>query len=167
MANKHLYLLRHAQTLERQGDQADIDRELTTIGLQNSTRMGINFMNKDYHFDMIITSSANRALRTSHLIAEQIKYDTDKVFINDQVYDASVRNILSVVNNFKEDWTRVLLVGHNPTISYLGEYLGNSDIGDMTTCGVLHIKFNDLKWSSVGEDTGIVQSYEYPDLLNF
>ncbi len=62
---KKLYLLRHARTLEKTGEQKDIDRELNSIGLQNSTRMGINFNNKKEEFDIIITSPAMRAKTTA------------------------------------------------------------------------------------------------------
>ena len=146
---KHLYLLRHARTLEKTGDQRDIDRELNSIGLQNSTRMGINFNNKKSEFDIIITSSAVRAKTTASLIAEQIGYNTSKIHINPEIYEASIRSLLKVVNQLKDEWDTVLIVGHNPSVTYLAEYLTRAEIGDMTTCGVVNIKFEIESWSEV------------------
>lgn len=164
---KTLYLLRHARAADRLSGQKDIERELDSIGLQNSTRMGMNFSNKTLQFDMIISSPAERAKQTASLIAEQIKYNTDKIHYNDEIYEASVRTLLQVVNRFKDEWNNVLLVGHNPSISYLAEYLTRSELGDMTTCGVARIEFNLESWTEVSEGNGELINYEHPDLLNF
>ncbi len=164
---KNLYLLRHARSDEKQSDQQDIERELNATGLQNATRMGMNFSRKPVQFDIIISSSANRALTTASLIAEQIKYDTKRIHQNPEIYEASVRTLLQVVNQLKEEWDSVLIVGHNPSITYLSEYITKSEIGNMTTCGVVHIKFAKLKWEEVSEGIGQMVSYEHPDFLNF
>ena len=164
---KSLYLLRHARSLEKQNDQEDIDRGLTSIGLQNSTRMGINFAKKKIVFDIIICSPAVRAKTTAELVAEQLKYDTGKIHYNPEIYDASVRTLLEVVNKSKNEWKTVLLVGHNPSVSYLAEYVTRAEIGDLTTCGVVKIDLNIKSWEEVSEGNGKFVSYEYPDLLNF
>lgn len=164
---KTLFLARHAQASERQSGETDAERQLNSKGLQNSTRMGMNFSNKDVQFDIIISSPAMRALTTATLIAEQLKYDTSKIHVNPEIYEASVRTLLQVVNQLKDEWNTVLLVGHNPTISYLAEYLTKWEIGDLTTCGVVQIELHVEKWDMMSEGTGTFISYEYPDLLNF
>lgn len=164
---KTLFLIRHADALEKQPGQQDIDRDLSAKGLQNSTRMGMNLNNKELPFDIIITSPAQRALTTASLIAEQIRYDTSRIHINQEIYDASVRTLLQVVNQLKDEWNNVLLIAHNPTVTYLAEYLTKSEIGNMTTCGIVTIKFDVDQWALVSEGSGEMVSYEYPDLLNF
>lgn len=164
---KELYLLRHAQAHERSSGQEDFDRELNSTGLQNATRMGMNLKNSEVQFDMIISSPAIRALTTASLIAEQLKYDTDRIHKNDEIYEASVRTFLSIINNLKEEWQCVLITGHNPAITYLVEYISKAEIGNMTTCGVCHIQFDGITWAEVSEGTGTLASYEYPDLLEF
>ena len=165
--SKTLFLLRHAMASERSGDQKDFDRELNSVGLQNSTRMGLNFTNKSFNFDIIISSPAVRASQTANLIAEQLKYETSKIHYNEEIYEASVRTLLQVINKMKDDWNTVLLVGHNPAISYLSEYLTNQEVGNITTCGVVQIKFDLDSWQEVSEHTGDFVNYEYPDQLNF
>lgn len=164
---KTLYLLRHARAMDKASEQKDIDRELNSIGLQNSTRMGINFSKKNEEFDIIITSPALRAQTTASLIAEQIAYNTTKIHTNDEIYEASIRSLLKVVNQLKDEWNSVLIVGHNPSFTYLAEYLTREEIGDMTTCGVVKIEFKIDSWTEVSEGLGKLISYEYPDLLNF
>ncbi|MEQ8925709.1 MAG: histidine phosphatase family protein [Fulvivirga sp.] len=165
--NKNLYLLRHAKASEKLTDQQDFDRTLDSQGLQNATRMGINLLNKKVQIDIIITSPAVRALSTASLVAEQIKYDTNRIHQNQELYEASTRSLLQVVNQLKDEWNTVLLVGHNPAHTYLAEYLTKSEIGNITTCGLAHIVFKNLGWNEISEGTGQLKSYEYPDLLNF
>lgn len=164
---KNLYLLRHARADEKLIDQHDQDRQLNSVGLQNATRMGINFSKKQVQFDIIISSPAIRAISTASLVAEQIKYEPARIHQNSEIYEASIRSLLQVINNFKEEWDVVLLVGHNPSITYLAEYITKHDIGDVTTCGVVNIEFNKMKWEEVSEGTGTFKEYEFPDQLNF
>ncbi len=165
--SKNLYLLRHARALEKASDQKDFDRELDPTGMQNATRMGINLAEQELDLDIIISSPAVRALSTATHVAEQIHYDPDRIHTNENIYEASVRTLLQTINHFKEDWENVLLVGHNPSISYLAEYLTNYEIGNMAPCGFVQITLKVKKWEEVSEATGTFGKYEYPDLLNF
>ncbi len=164
---REIYLIRHAQTIEKQGDQKDIERDLTSVGLQNATRMGINFKNKKVAPDIIISSPATRAFTTARLMAEQINYEDTRIHLNDEIYNASIRTLLQVINQLKDQWQKVMIIGHNPSVSYLVEYLTGDEVGDMSTCGVAHMKFKVKLWSDIGEKTGSLVTYEYPDLLNF
>lgn len=164
---KNLYILRHAQSDEKMSDQQDFDRTLNSTGLQNATKMGINFHQKEVQFDIIISSPAIRALSTASLIAEQVKYDPSRIHQNSEIYEASIRTLLRVVNQLKEEWKSVLLVGHNPSTTYLAEYITKSEIGNMTTCGVAQLSFNKMSWEEISEGNGELVGYEYPDLLNF
>lgn len=165
--DRNLYVLRHARANEKMSDQQDIDRTLNSTGLQNATRMGMNFFKKGCQFDIIISSPAIRAIYTASLIAEQLKYETNRIHQNAELYEASIRTLLRVVNQLKDEWKSVLIVGHNPSVTYLAEYITKAEIGDMTTCGVAHIQFNNMNWEEVSEGNGNLISYEYPDLLNF
>ena len=167
MSELNLYLLRHAKTLEREGNQLDFDRELHPIGLQNATRMGIFLKDSTPNFDFIISSPAVRAKKTIELIAEQIKIDTNSIHYNDDIYEASVRNLLQTINSFKSNWKTVMLVGHNPALSYLAEYLTGEAIGSLTTCGLVHLKFKNVDWNMVTEKSGYFVSYYFPESLNF
>ena len=164
---KNIYLLRHAQADEKMSEEADLDRALNATGLQNATKMGINFHKKAVVFDIIISSPAVRALATATLVAEQVKYDSNRIHQNSEIYEACIRTLLKVVNQLKEEWSTVLLVGHNPSITYLAEYISKAEIGNMTTCGVAQLSFDNMTWEEISEGNGHLTSYEYTSLLNF
>jgi phosphohistidine phosphatase SixA len=50
---------------------------------------------------------------------------------------ASVRTFLQAVNQLKSEWEHVMMVGHNPIITYLGEYLSDEIVGDLPTGAVI------------------------------
>ncbi|MCA6073285.1 SixA phosphatase family protein [Fulvivirga sedimenti] len=165
--SKSLFLLRHGRAMEKLSGQKDIERELDSIGLQNASRMGMKLQNDKTRFDIIISSPASRALNTASLIAEQLGYDPGRIHINDELYEASVRTLLQVVNNLKDEWESVLLVAHNPAISYLAEYISDAETGTMETCGLVNIDFETAHWEEISQGHGKFISYIYPDLLNF
>ena len=153
--------------MDKAGGQKDIERTLNAIGLQNASRMGMKLKEEAYAFDIILSSPADRALTTATLIAEQVGYDPARIHINEEIYEASVRTLLQTVNNFKNEWSSVLLVGHNPSVSYLAEYISDGEVGSVATCGMVHLTFDTDNWMEVSQGSGKFDSYIYPDLLNF
>jgi phosphohistidine phosphatase len=165
--SKSLFLLRHGRASEKVSGQKDIDRSLDAVGLQNSSRMGMKLKEDQIRFDIILSSPAERAMNTATLIAEQVGYDPSRIHVNEDIYEASVRSLLNTVNHFKNSWETVLLVGHNPSISYLTEYISNGEVGTIETCGLVEVSFDIDSWEEVGEHSGSLKNYVHPDLLNF
>jgi phosphohistidine phosphatase len=83
-----------------------------------------------------------------------MKSDTNKIIWEEELYEASVRTFLEVINELQVEWKNVIMVGHNPTISYLAEYITGSDIGDLSTCSVVQIDFSLKSWAEVSEGNG-------------
>lgn len=164
--SKSLFLLRHGQAMDKLPDQRDIDRNLDPVGLQNASRMGMKLHQDQRKFDIILCSTAARALTTATLVSEQIGYDPGRIHKNEEIFDASVRTLLQVVNNLKESWESVLIVGHNPSMSYLAEYFSDAEVGNLATCGLAQFSF-ELPWAEISEGNGKFIDYVYPELLNF
>lgn len=77
----------------------------------------------------IITSGAERARTTAQLVAERISFSPDNILVEDDLYSGSLGTYLNVIRH-TDNHHHLLLVGHNPTISYLVEYLTQSASGD-------------------------------------
>jgi phosphohistidine phosphatase len=162
-----LYLLRHAQSADRQNGQSDKVRELTPMGIKNALLMGTYLQTQKLPVDIIVTSPSERTLATSRLVADALKLDLDKIFYEEELYEASTRTFLEVVNKLDDSYQNILCVGHNPVISYLAEYLSTGEIGDMTPAGLAIIKFNFNTWKEVGQATGELINYVSPEQLDF
>jgi phosphohistidine phosphatase len=159
---KHLYLFRHAQSVEKQLREHDRDRELSPTGVQEALQMGAYFSRENLKFDIIITSTAARAKATAQMAADSMKFDLDKIISDDELYEASVRTMLEFINNLDDHYHHVMCVGHNPTLSYLAEYVTKAEIGDMVPAGVAIIKFNISSWREVSQGNGELINYIYP-----
>jgi len=162
---KKLYLVRHAKTQQDSIDGRDFTRELADRGLRDASMVGSYFHNNGHTIDMLISSPAARALATAELIADQIDYPVDKIHTNEELYMASVRTFLQVVNQLRDDWSAVMITSHNPAVSYLAEYLSAENIGDMPTSAIAEIRFETNSWSEISQGSGDLGLYVTPRIL--
>ncbi len=156
--SKKLFLVRHAKTEEGSVEKQDFDRVLTNRGLQDATRLG-KYYNTKTKLDQILSSDAARAFATAELIASQMGYELSRIHINHEIYDASVRTLFQLVSSLKDEWNSVMIVGHNPPINYLSEYLSGADIGHMNTGSCAVIQFETNSWAELSQDSGSLEEY--------
>ena len=153
---KTLYLMRHAEAAAKEARQEDKSRELTQSGVKDALHTGAWLREQNTNWDLIVSSSAIRAEQTALMVAEGMKLDHPRIVLEDVLFDASVRQLLDYVNNIEDAYQSVLIVGHNPAISYLAEYLTKADIGDMAPGAVVIIRFELSSWKLVSENTGVM-----------
>ncbi|MBL7856443.1 MAG: histidine phosphatase family protein [Cyclobacteriaceae bacterium] len=163
---RFLYLLRHAQSADKQINQSDKGRELTPSGRKDALAMGYYLLKNNSTIDIIISSPALRAHTTAGLVADALRLDPEKIIVDDELYDASVRTFLGFVNQLDDAYHHVMCVGHNPTMSYVAEYITGAEIGDMVPAGLVEIKFPGASWKEVSEGNGNLVHYIYPELLS-
>ena len=128
---KQLLIVRHAEARESQAEQRDFDRNLTPRGYQDAVRVGDFLKQQSWQPDLIICSSAVRAKATAQMIAEQLRYSQQRIQAIQDLYDGSLRTFLAVINKQDENVERIMAVGHNPTVSYLLEYLTGDEVGNV------------------------------------
>lgn len=166
---KTLYLIRHA-TAEDVGNSPmfkDFDRELTSAGIIETARMGKFMSEKGIKLDSIVSSSANRALETAKIVAEQLEIDTETIVIDENLYGGGARAYLAATNSLDESLKSVAIVGHNPDITFYSEYLCRADIGgQMEKCSYIKIEFENQKWSEVSSKTGKFVEYKSPSTIH-
>jgi len=161
---KTLYLIRHAKTHQESDDNRDISRELNPRGMRDAGLVGKYLKDKKVNPDLILSSRAIRATTTAQILATLLKYPIDKIHINDELYVASVRTFLQVVNNLKVAWSHVMIVGHNPVIPYFGEYVSDAEIASMPTSAVMTIEFK-CEWADIDKAKGLMVDFITPKML--
>jgi phosphohistidine phosphatase len=159
---KSLILVRHAQSEPYSPVIKDEERELTATGVADASRMGKHLQSLQVNPDMIVASPAYRTITTAQLLAEQLGYDLSTIKIEPTLYESSMRNLMAVVNGLNEKHEQVMIVSHNPTLTYLAEYITHAEIGTLPTCGSVHIQFENLPWNQVSGNTGKLVWFEYP-----
>lgn len=161
----YLYLLRHAESVEKQDGQHDRDRDLTQKGVREATLIGSYLYKENTAFDAVICSTALRAKATCVIVADAMKIENERIQESDSLYEASTRTFFEFVMQLDPHIKTVLCVGHNPVISYLAESLTKSEVGDMPPAGLAVIKFTSEGWKDIVPGEGELQNYIYPKML--
>jgi phosphohistidine phosphatase len=156
-----LILLRHAKS-DWSGDEADIDRPLGKRGRRQAPEAGrwlANGIDGIDGIDLAVVSPANRARSTWDLVAAELDA-RPTTQINDQVYDASDRELLDVVRRLPDDVATVVLVGHNPGMEDLVRLLTGETV-PMPTSAVAVIAWQG-RWSAAGKSTASLRASGRP-----
>jgi phosphohistidine phosphatase len=163
---KQLYLLRHADSVSKQLGGTDKERELTSNGMKESMQIGSFLLKSGVILDQIVSSTANRAKNTTQIVSDAMRADSDKILFEDNLYEASFRTFFDMLQKVEDHLNNVMFVGHNPTISYVAEYLTGEAFTDMSTCGLAVISFNFNSWKDVSKGNGKLSNYVYPAMLS-
>lgn len=161
---KQLFLVRHALAESQGAGIKDFDRELLTSGFSEASRIGKKLSDKGIVVDKVVSSNAKRATMTAELICSQINFPLSKVIFDQEIYEASVRSLLSLVNNTEEKVQSLMIVGHNPVMSYFSEYLVSEPIGALPTAGVVGIELQVNSWKEVTTSIGKIKFLEFPTI---
>ncbi len=163
---RHLYLIRHAETLEKALHQTDLERELTPKGKSDAINLGIYLSNLETKLDALFCSPALRTQTTAQLIVESFSVSIKKTIVNPTLYHASHHDMLQIVRGFKNEWYNVAIIGHNPTISTFANNLseeGNNSFS-FSPCTLAIVEFSQQEWSEIGSKTGKLLLFKQPPI---
>lgn len=159
---RSLTLIRHAKSSWDHPGLQDFDRPLNPRGLKNAPMMGQRLAAVNYRADTIISSPARRAITTAESIAVEIGFDPDHIVQNPLVYGAGLGALTEVVAGISNRIRHAVLVGHNPGITQLCNFLGDSRIDSLPTCGIARMEFDARGWEDVPRQKGRLAGFDYP-----
>ena len=159
---KHLTLLRHAKSSWDNPDLNDFERPLNKRGQRDAPLMGSYLAGQGVSFDLFLVSPATRARMTAEAIAEQLTIDSECLTFNKKIYQATVGELVALLRTIAEDRQNVLLVGHNPGITDLANYLVDGRLENIPTCGVFSVDLQVPSWQQLGRGAARLLFYDYP-----
>lgn len=157
-----LLLVRHAKSSWDDPGQTDFERPLNNRGLKDAPKMAKLIKEKGLTPDLIISSPAERALKTAIFFAEEYHFDIQNIVKQDVIYSGSVQTIFEKMKQIEDRYKTVFVFGHNPNITYIGRVLAFEFTDDFPTCGVLCIDFKTDRWSDISGFNGKMRFFEYP-----
>lgn len=146
--------MRHAEAEQPVSGIKDFDRALTSQGIHTALKVGIALTKKEVKIDQIVASFSCRTKMTTEYLVERININENQIIYREELYLASLRIWLQEINQLDNDKDCVIMVGHNPEISYLAEYLTGENLGSMPTCGTLAIDLEVDTWEAVSQNIG-------------
>ena len=163
---KQLILIRHAKAEDAQRSRKpDRERALTERGSSDALRMALWLAEHIPHVDAIVTSPARRTLETAHVVASVWHSVPPPIIEEPTLYMPSLEEILTVVKTLDSQWKRVVLVGHNPSISELRDALLGLTGEPMPTCAVAVLDLPCSEWRDTGRVRGVLTLSQNPKTL--
>lgn len=143
----------------------DHERPVNKRGRRASERMGRFLADAGGLPDRIVTSSAVRARTTLELAAREGAWGEIPTVVTADLYEASVADVLEVIQSQDENIERLLLVGHEPTWSeMIGRLIGGARI-KMSTGAMACIECNAPTWRTVALGSGTLRWMVPPKVL--
>lgn len=141
---KTLLILRHAKSDWGNSQLSDHDRPLNDRGKYDAPRMGAWLKQKNMVPELIISSTAERALTTAELVALSADFEgelrTERNF-----YLAGPPTYVEILNELPDSYERVMVVGHNPGMEELVSLLTDRD-RPMSTANVAVVELPIDSW---------------------
>ena len=166
--NLYLYIMRHAKSDWSGSQISDFERPINKRGTRNAIRVG-QWMNENNHIPQkIISSPALRAKETIELVTEQIsKFNLEDLTYEDELYLAGFTQLIEFINTYKDKVQSLMLVGHNPGIENLVNYLCDKS-GDketiVTTANLFIFKFSSDSFNTAVDTIELVEAIKPREL---
>jgi phosphohistidine phosphatase len=124
---RELLLLRHGKS-DWNADRDDYHRPLKNRGECDAERIGAWLWQQQLLPDYVISSPAERAIATAGNACRAMEIGVRVIRQDERIYEADVTGLLSVLENCPPQARRVLLVGHNPGLEQLLDYLAEGRV---------------------------------------
>jgi phosphohistidine phosphatase len=181
---KRAIFVRHAKSSWKYPELQDIERPLNKRGLRDGPVMARKmspfakdltvvqpaaqdhailsaFARED---TIILTSPANRALSTARFFAIELKIPLEEIGIIDELYMASKREVINILESINSSSDCAIIFGHNPTQTSLINYFGK-DIDNVPTCGAFVVDSESETWKDFTDHDCTIKAYYYPKMF--
>lgn len=158
---RQLILIRHAKSSWSNSDLSDFDRPLNKRGKRDLAFMSVLLSQKNMTPELIISSPALRTKLTAIEFANKIGYNKNEIIWNKNLYLASYMNILKIIKQIENKINCAIIVGHNPGLTDLQNYLCNEEIDNIPTSGI--VSMSTIKeWKDVESKDFELVFFEFP-----
>lgn len=160
---KQLILFRHGKSDWDASYGRDHDRPVAERGVKAAQAMGRQLAAANKVPDLAITSSAVRA-RTTLELAIAAGHWPCPIQVSDDLYEASIEQVLGVIHQTSNQNGTLMLVGHEPTWSEAVAYFSGGSVR-MPTATMVCLEFEVVTWQQVEYGRGTLLWLLPPKLL--
>lgn len=130
---KSLYLLRHAEAARGRATDEDFDCPLLPRGRAAAERLSETMAAEGIRPELVICSGARRARETWEILSERLSAEDGEPIILetlDDLYLATMTQLLTILRAAPGDTESVLMIGHNPGLQQFAGRLAGPDSED-------------------------------------
>lgn len=164
---RRIVLLRHAKA--DWPDVSDHERPLAERGRKDAPVAGRKLADSGIAFDLVLCSTAARTRETWKLAVGELP-SRPKTVYEERLYEASLGELIAVLNEVSDEVKDLLLIGHNPGMHALADALSGEVEGDLLprmnrrgfpTASFAVVNFNG-SWKSVEHGVGTLTDFWTP-----
>jgi len=159
---KTLTIVRHAKSSWNNPALSDRDRPLNKRGERDAPVMGKRIADAGIRPSLIVSSPANRAWTTARIFAEQLSYPMEFLQRENELYLASLEDLLDVVAAQDNGFNSLMIVGHNPGLTDFVNYLSPGLTNNLPTSGVISVNIDQDNWKLYERPETELVLHDYP-----
>lgn len=156
-----LLIVRHAKSCWEDPGVEDFNRKLNDRGKNDLKFMPIEIKLIFPEADLILFSPSKRTSKTFFKIQKKNEWDAD-IESHHPLYLADLDTLLLYLKKIPTNIKKVVLIGHNPGLTELVNFLQKKQIENLPTLGVCHIQLKLKSWKTIKQNTGILKNFIYP-----
>ena len=145
---KSIILFRHAKSDWDATYSSDHQRPINQRGIKASKLMGSYLARINEIPDLIISSSALRALQTMEYAISAGKWES-KITVKKEVYHASVATLIDLIKRTKNIYSNMCIIGHEPTFSYFLKSFTDESVFKFPTATMAKIVLKVESWNDL------------------
>jgi phosphohistidine phosphatase len=161
---KTVYILRHAKSSWSNPGLADIERPLNKRGKKDAPLMANVMKRFNYFPEMIILSPSVRTQATVKPIVKTLKLKEYQLEIDESLYHGYYDNYEEIIRQLDPELKSVMLVGHNPGITFIANSCTGPILDNVPTCGLLVIQSEIEDWKSFSFSESTLVKYHFPKM---
>lgn len=166
---RELLLFRHGKS-DWDVNVDDFNRPLKKRGKRAAQRVGAWLRQQGFVPDYLISSPAERAKNTAVKLAKAMGLTVGHVDFDSRIYEADLNDLLAVLANCPASSNRVMIVGHNPGLEVLLEFLAAEqptgiEDGKILPTATMAVFSMPEKWGELEQGCATLQSITRPDQL--
>lgn len=163
---KTLLILRHAKSSHDDASLDDHDRPLAKRGRKDSKKIARLIDDKEMWPQLILSSTAERAASTAKRVVKKSKRDEfpGEIQYHRDLYLAEPEEYVEVVKRLAGKADSVMVVGHNPGMEDLIEFLAG-EWHPFPTAALARIELSIDDWSDLAHGTGELAGFWRPRKL--
>ena len=126
--SRELLILRHGKSDWHANAGTDFERPLNKRGSKGAMRIGQWLHENALVPDRILSSPAQRARQTCLRACRGMGIPETRIEWHHDLYLADRDTLLDILSSCSNEWSRVMMVGHNPGLEDLVWYLGGDEV---------------------------------------
>jgi len=156
--------MRHAKS-DWSNDDEDFARPLNMRGKRAAIAIAKEILKRNCVPQIIYSSPAKRAEQTTKAFVKEC--DVSKVEWISNFYEGHTKDYISAIQNTKQSFNRIMIVGHNPVLESLSSLLIIKNVLKLklTTANVVSLSFDVDNWNDVDAYKGKLDWILTPKML--